>query len=87
MPLDLNRLEKVRHMPGGRIEARCPACAAGGGDSKGTHLRIAVNGSFCCVVNPGAGGKWHRKEIFSLAGYRDNREKRLAPIVWRLKRR
>lgn len=67
MSLDLSKLENARER-GGKIIARCPACAALGHDEKGEHLAIMPDGRFGCVVYPGASGKDHRKEIFALAG-------------------
>ena len=67
MSLDLSRLENSRQR-GPRIIAQCPACAEKGQDSKGEHLVIMDNGSFGCVVHPGAAGKQHRQRIFTLVG-------------------
>ncbi|MCH7228821.1 hypothetical protein [Haloferula sp. A504] len=67
MSLDLSKLKNARER-GGKIIARCPACAALGHDEKGEHLAIMPDGRFGCVVYPGASGKDHRKEIFALAG-------------------
>ena len=66
--LEVNKLERVVRHPDGGVVARCPACAAGGGDAKGEHLRIFPDGRFACVVNPGASGRGHRKLIFQLVG-------------------
>lgn len=63
--LDLARLEKVRHI-GNKITARCPACAAAGGDRTGNHLGILPNGRYGCAAK--AGDAAHRREIFALAG-------------------
>jgi hypothetical protein len=68
MSLDLSKLQNVRHLANGRIEARCPACAEAGSDRQGIHLRIDDKGRFCCVVNAGPEGSEHRKRIFALAG-------------------
>ena len=66
--LEVNKLEKaVNHSEGG-VVARCPACAAEGGDTRGEHLRIFPDGRFACVVNPGESGGEHRKVIFKLVG-------------------
>jgi hypothetical protein len=71
MSIDLTKLEKVRDLPDGSTQARCPACAEGGGDRKGEHLRIYPDGRFgCCVF---AGDREHRKRIFALAGQRSRR--------------
>lgn len=69
MSLDLTKLENARER-GGRIIARCPACAELGHDEKAEHLVILPDGRFGCVVYPGASGKDHRKEIFALVGER-----------------
>jgi hypothetical protein len=63
--LDINRLEKVRQT-GSKITARCPACAADGGDRKGDHLAIFPSGKYVCVAMQGDAG--HRRRIFALAG-------------------
>jgi hypothetical protein len=69
MSLNLEKLEMVRKLPGGAIQARCPACAEGGADRTGNHLRIRPDGRFGCCVHPKDGD--HRKRIFALAGARD----------------
>jgi len=68
MSLDAAKLEKVRELAGGIVQARCPACAEGGGDRKGEHLRIYPDGRYGCCVHPKDGE--HRKRIFALAGVR-----------------
>lgn len=68
MGLNLNKLEKVVELAGGAVRARCPACAEGGQDRKGEHLRIAPDGKFGCCVFPG--DREHRRRIFALAGER-----------------
>jgi hypothetical protein len=68
MSLDAAKLEKVRELPGGIVQARCPACAEGGHDRTGEHLRIYPDGRFGCCVHPK--DKEHRKRIFALAGVR-----------------
>jgi hypothetical protein len=72
MSLDLDRLEKPR-LRGGRLIARCPACAEIGVDRSCDHLFIADEGRgpFGCVVNPGPGGDAHRKRIFELVGVQE----------------
>jgi len=67
MSLDISRLEKARQC-GGKIIARCPACAEDGNDEKGEHLVIMPDGRFGCVAYPGAAGKSHRQRIFAMAG-------------------
>lgn len=66
MSLELNRLERVRELGGGIIQARCPACAEDGHDRTGEHLRIHPDGRFGCCVHPKDTA--HRKRIFALAG-------------------
>ena len=68
MSLDTAKLEKVRELAGGIVQARCPACAEGGGDRKGEHLRIYPDGRYGCCVHPKDGE--HRKRVFALAGVR-----------------
>jgi hypothetical protein len=66
MSLDTAKLEKVRELGGGMVQARCPACAEGGNDRSGEHLRIYPDGKFGCCVHPKNGE--HRKRIWALAG-------------------
>lgn len=66
MSLNLRLLEKPRELANGIVQARCPACAEGGGDRAGEHLRIYADGRFGCCVHPKDGE--HRKRIFALAG-------------------
>src|SRR5512136_1443079 len=68
MSLDVQKLEKVRELANGVTQARCPACAEGGGDRKGEHLRIYPDGRYGCCVHPK--DREHRKRIFALAGVR-----------------
>ena len=68
MSLDTAKLEKVRELAGGIVQARCPACAESGGDRKGEHLRVFPDGRYGCCVHPKDNG--HRKRIFALAGVR-----------------
>ena len=68
MSLDTAKLEKARELAGGIVQARCPACAEGGGDRKGEHLRVYPDGRYGCCVHPKDSG--HRKRIFALAGER-----------------
>jgi len=71
MSLNLNKLEKVRKLDNDIVQARCPACAEGGADRAGNHLRIQADGRFGCCVHPKDGD--HRKRIFSLAGEKSPR--------------
>jgi hypothetical protein len=66
MSLNLNKLANVRKLENGVVQARCPACAEGGRDATGNHLRIQADGRFGCCVHPK--DKEHRKRIFSLVG-------------------
>lgn len=74
MGLQIDLLEKARTTGGGRIQARCPACAEGGGDTSGEHLIIYPDGRFGCCVNPD--DKQHRKRIFALVG-----RKKSLPVI------
>ena len=66
MSLDVRMLEKARELGGGIVQARCPACAEGGSDRAGEHLRLYPDGRFGCCVHPKDGE--HRRRIFALAG-------------------
>jgi hypothetical protein len=72
MSLDISKLENVR-THGGKITARCPACAEAGHDQTRNHLIIGADGRFGCVVYPGASrdARAHRKRIFALCGNRE----------------
>jgi len=72
MSLNVSKLEKVRELAGGIVQARCPACAEGGNDRSGEHLRIYPDGRFGCCVHPKSGE--HRKRIFALAGDKTPRQ-------------
>ena len=71
MSLDVKKLEKVRELANGVTQARCPACAEGGGDKRGEHLRIYPDGRYGCCVHPK--DAQHRKRIFALVGERQRR--------------
>ena len=66
MSLDRTKLQKVRDLGSGGLQAQCPACAETGQDRKGEHLRISPEGKFGCCVFPG--DREHRRRIFALAG-------------------
>ena len=66
MSLDRTKLQKVRDLANGGLQAQCPACAEAGQDRKGEHLRISPQGKFGCCVFPG--DSKHRSRIFTLAG-------------------
>jgi len=68
MNLDVAKLEDVRQLPGGVVQARCPACAEAGHDRSGEHLRVFPDGAFGCCVHPK--DKNHRRRIFALVGTR-----------------
>ena len=66
MSLEIAKLEKARELHGGIVQARCPACAEGGHDRTGEHLRIYPDGRFGCCVHPK--DSEHRKRIWALVG-------------------
>src|SRR5262252_3100920 len=66
MSLDRTKLQKLRDLASGGLQAQCPACAEAGQDRKGEHLRISPEGKFGCCVFPG--DRKHRGRIFALAG-------------------
>lgn len=66
MSLDVSKLQNVVKSPNGEIQARCPACAAAGADTKGQHLKIFADGKYACAANQG--DKAHSKQIYKLAG-------------------
>lgn len=69
--IDIGRLEKVRRR-GSKLTARCPACAATGGDRRGEHFFLnTADGKFGCGACPGDAE--HRREIFALVGIRGER--------------
>ena len=65
MPIDTDKLERVRQV-GGKTIARCPACAEAGADAKGEHLVIFEDGRFGCVNHEG--DREHRRRIWALVG-------------------
>ena len=79
MALQFDLLENARTTGGGRIQARCPACAEGGGDTKAEHLVVYPDGRFGCCLHPG--DKQHRKRIFALVG-----RKKSIPVITVMKR-
>ena len=76
MSINIAKLEKVKHR-GPDIIARCPACAEGGADKSGEHLKLYSDGRFACVAY--AGDKPHRARIFELVG--DGAETISAPLI------
>jgi hypothetical protein len=81
--IDIARLEKLRRH-GRKITARCPACAAEGGDRAGNHFfQNTESGQFGCAKHPG--DTEHRREIFRLVGIVGERDP-LADREWRRQR-
>jgi len=82
--LDLDRLETVR-VRGGKVIARCPACAETGADRSGNHLSIfdQGRGAFACIAFAGQSGDEHRRRIFELAGIAKGAAK-AAPLLARI---
>lgn len=66
MALDISKLQNVVKSTNGEIQARCPACAAVGLDTKSEHLKVFTDGKYACASNQG--DSEHRKEIFQLVG-------------------
>ena len=66
MALDTSKLTNAVNLPGGEIQARCPACAAAGRDTKGDHLKVFAGGKYACAAYQGDPA--HSKEIYRLAG-------------------
>lgn len=65
MPIDVTKLtNSVRK--DGKTVARCPACAAQGGDATGNNLVVFADGKFGCVAFPKDRG--HNRLIFQLVG-------------------
>ena len=75
MSLNIQKLENARKLEGGIVQARCPACAEGGHDRAGEHLRVYPDGKFGCCVYPK--DREHRKRIFALAGSRERQDIRV----------
>lgn len=68
LSIDITRLEKIR-IRGDKIEARCPACAADGGDRRGNHLFAnRTSRVWGCAARPGDAE--HRSQIWALVGIR-----------------
>ncbi len=63
--LDVSKLTDVVKKDGKTV-ARCPACAARGGDAKGNNLVIFDGGKFGCVAAPK--DREHNKQILKLVG-------------------
>jgi hypothetical protein len=65
MSLDITKLKNVKKN-GDITTAECPACAAEGHDSNGSHLAMFDTGAYVCAKAPG--DPKHNKEVFRLAG-------------------
>jgi len=66
MPLDPQRLQKVKPLADGGFIAQCPVCAQDGGDHAGQHLRQFPDGRYACAAHPG--DREHRRHMNALAG-------------------
>jgi hypothetical protein len=72
LTIDTTRLEKMRQT-GNKVVARCPACAATGGDRSGNHFFYnTTDGKFGCSAFQK--DTEHRREIFRLIGVRGERQ-------------
>lgn len=80
MKLILDRLEKPKER-GGRIIARCPACAEIGKDTAADNLTIFENGIFACAVYQGDAE--HSKRILQLAGDKSQIKREFTAAVYR----
>lgn len=63
--VDVTKLDQVVFKDGKTV-ARCPACAARGGDAKGNNLVVFKDGRFGCAAHPRS--KKHNRQILDLAG-------------------
>lgn len=71
LSIDITRLEKLRER-GDKLQARCPACAAEGGDRSGEHLFANLeSGAWGCAARPG--DREHRQVIWAMVGIRGER--------------
>lgn len=66
--IDVSKLTHVVKKDGKTV-ARCPACAARGGDAKGNNLVVFDDGKFGCVAAPK--DKDHNRTIFQLVGVQE----------------
>ncbi|MCX6878704.1 MAG: hypothetical protein NTW21_33560 [Verrucomicrobia bacterium] len=70
--IDITKLEKVRRTAS-KITARCPACAATGGDKAGVHLFInPETGQFGCAAFPA--DREHRRKVSAIVGTKGERD-------------
>jgi hypothetical protein len=67
LQIDPSKLTNVVPKPG-KIVARCPACVARGGDTRGNNLVVYGDGRFGCVAAPK--NRDHNRLILKLAGIR-----------------
>ena len=63
--VDVTKLDQVV-LKDGKTVARCPACAARGGDAKGNNLVVFPDGRFGCAAHPSS--KSHNRQILDLVG-------------------
>lgn len=80
LKLILERLEKPKER-GGKIIARCPACAEIGKDTACDNLAIFENGNFACAVYQGDAE--HSKRILQLAGDKSQTKREFTAPVYR----
>lgn len=66
--IDVSKLTNVVKKDGKTV-ARCPACAARGGDAKGNNLVVFDDGKFGCAAAPK--DKDHNRTIFQLVGVQE----------------
>lgn len=82
MAADLTKLERVR-VVGGKLQARCPACAELGRDTDGDNLAFFDStdgtGAFACSAYQGDAE--HRRRIYALVGIRSKGTPCPAPAV------
>jgi len=78
--IDQSKLERVKVNPDGSYFARCPLCAAEGGDTSGQgHLSVFPSGKFHCFKY--ANDKVHNYGILQLAGTKGTGEAPITQIV------
>ena len=66
--IDVSKLTNVSKKDGKTV-ARCPACAARGGDAKGNNLVVFDDGKFGCAAAPK--DKDHNRTILQLVGVQE----------------
>lgn len=78
--IDLKKLTNVAQKDGKTV-ARCPACAARGGDATGNNLVVFPDGKFGCAAFPK--DKEHNALILHVAGSKDaDASSYSVPIKW-----